>query len=217
MCTQWIHRMMLAFLRISLTLGGCLTLSACFNGVQPHQQVEHYMLEYPPPQIMAGHPIGGSIGLARFRVVPPYNTTRFLYRSSEFQRQIDEYHRWRSQPGDMVTFFLARDFRQTGLFDGVFVDGTRADTVCRIEGLVEDIYEDNAGPGRAAVLTITVTLLRTDTPDISQQLLLQKTYSTREPFTGPAPAAMVAAMSRAMSRVSAEIIEDAYGKLTDIY
>lgn len=213
MCTQWTPRIMLKFLRISLILCACLTLSACFNMAQPPPRIDHYTLEYPPPQVTAGNPVGGSIRLARFRVVPQYNAMRFLYRSSEFQRRSDEYHRWRSQPGDMVTFFLARDFRQSGLFGGIFVDDTRADTACRIEGIVEEIYEDDAGQDRAAVLTITVTLLRTDTTDISQQLLLQKTYSTRELFSDHSPAAMVAAMSRAMSRVSAGIIEDVYGKL----
>ncbi|MBI9086770.1 MAG: membrane integrity-associated transporter subunit PqiC [Desulfobacterales bacterium] len=209
-------RNFLTFLRILSTLCGCLALSACFNVVQSQHPVDHYILEYPSPQIEAGPPVGAAIRLARFRATPPYNTTRFLYRSSQFQRNADEYHRWRSQPGDMVTFFLARDLGQSGLFGGIFVDDTRADTAFRIEGIVEELYEDNMGPGQTAVLSVTATLLRTDTPDISQQLLLQKTYSTREPFDGRAPAAMVAAMSRAMARVSTGVIDDVYRKLTEL-
>ena len=214
MRTQRISLMMQNALKTVLTLCGCLSLGACMNIVPPHHQIDHYILEYPPPQAEAGAPTGVAISLGRFRVAPQYNSTRIFYRPSEFKLTAYAYHRWRSHPGEMATFFLARDLRQSGLFDGVFVVDTRADTACRIEGLVEELYEDDTGPDRAAVLTITVTLLRTDVADMTKQLLFQKTYNAREPCGDRTPAEMVAAMSRSMARVSSGIVRDVYRKLS---
>ena len=107
------------------------------------------------------------------------------------------------------------------MFPGVYMGETRAEPGLRLEGTVEEIYEDDAGNGRQAVLSITVTLLEDDARQAGDQLWWQQNYNAREPYRDRSPASLAAAMSRAMARISGALIEDirrvlAAGKPTPI-
>ena len=194
----------------------CVSLSACLNLSQPARRVDLYTLEYAPPEISAGRPADAWIRLQRFYSPPQNDSTRIYYRSAKFQRNPYEYHRWRTHPGDMVTYFLARDMRHCGLFGGIFVGSTRAAAPYRLEGAVDEIFEDDAEQQSAAVLAVTVTLLADDTEAANGRLLLQKTYRVREPFSGRGAQALAGAMSRAMAAISSRIIVDVHGKLAPL-
>lgn len=187
---------------------GILSLSGCIDPTQPHRRIDQYVLEYSPPEANTAVHADKGLRVARFRVAPQYNSTRIFYRSEAFVRNHYEYHRWRAHPGDMVAFFLSRDLRAAGLFSGVYLGETIADPDLRLEGTVDEIYEDDAGTNRQAVLSITVSLLGQNGDDIVEQLLWQQDYSARESCSDRSPASLAAAMSRSMARISAAVIED---------
>ena len=59
--------------------------------------------------------------MERFQVAPFYNTTNIIYKEASIKRNAYHYHKWRANPEDLVTYFLARDLRETGLFNGKFI------------------------------------------------------------------------------------------------
>ena len=47
-----------------------------------------------------------------------YNTTAMVYQPSAFKQETYNYHRWRVNPGYLVTDYLARDLRDVRTIQG---------------------------------------------------------------------------------------------------
>lgn len=200
-------RMWLLCLSILVIMGGCLNLK------QPRNRVHHYTLEYGSPQIRDLKPIPVSLQVERFSVAPIYNTNRIIYREGPFKRDEYFYHKWRANPGDMVTDFLRRDMRNSGLFEAVLPYDSNVRVSCALEGSVDEFVEWDGPEGWKAVLTVTVALMSNNEPDVSRQVLFQKSYRTEKPLSEKNPQALARAMSQAMREISTAIIKDVYSAL----
>lgn len=195
----------------------CLTVSilavGCINLKQPRNRVQHYILEYASPEIKDLMPLPVSLKVERFSVAPAYNTNRIIYRDGSFKRDEYFYHKWRANPGDMVTYFLGRDIRNSGLFKAVLPHGSDFPFSYILEGSVDEFVEWDSPEGWNAVLAVTVTLMAADEPDVSKRILLQKTYRIEKPLTEKNPQGLAQALSRAMGDISKNIIRDIYSVL----
>lgn len=200
-------RMWLLCLSILVIMGGCLNLK------QPRNRVQHYTLEYASPQIRDLKPIPVSLQVERFSVAPIYNTNRIIYREGPFKRDEYFYHKWRANPGDMVTDFLRRDMRNSDLFEAVLPYDSIVRVSCALEGSVDEFVEWDGPEGWKAVLTVTVALMSNNEPDVSRQVLFQKSYRTEKPLSEKNPQALARAMSQAMREISTAIIKDVYSAL----
>jgi uncharacterized lipoprotein YmbA len=94
--------------------------SGCSFGAKAAYQVNQYTLEYPSPVSKEPAQIKELIKVERFSVANAFDTSAIVYRDGPNLRNIDPYNRWRTKPGDMVTDFLIRDLRHSGLFQAVF-------------------------------------------------------------------------------------------------
>jgi cholesterol transport system auxiliary component len=185
-------------------------LGACVNLKQPRTRVDFYTLEYDPPIMEDMDPLPVIIRLQRFGVAPSYNTNRLIYRDDAFEREAYFYHKWRANPGDLVSYFLGRDLRQSGLFNGVISYDSHSPASYMLEGFVDEFLEWDEGNLWYALLTISVTLMVENEPDISKKILFQKTYHAKEPSSKKHPKELAEAMSRAMSKISREVTMDIY-------
>jgi cholesterol transport system auxiliary component len=188
-------------------------LPACVDLKQPYQEIKYYTMEYPPPELPALAPLPGALRVERFTISPDYAGERIIYRDEAHARNTYAYHRWRARPDKMVRDFLARDFRRSGVFQGVFTDesGRRADYA--LEGSVEEFLEWDEKEQWLAVLTVAVTLLAPPETNISERIIFQKTFSARRPAAEKHPQAVAEAMSKAMAEVSAEIIRTVHAAI----
>lgn len=198
-----------------LFLGSTLLLGACLSLKQPSNKIEFYTLEYDPPQLASLKPLPFVIRLERFGVAPEYNSDRIIYRDKSFKRDAYVYYRWRANPGDLVTSFLSRDIKQSGLFKAVLFFDSKLPSSHLLEGSVDEFFEYDAEEGWEAVLSISITLMSENEPDNSRRVLFQKNYQGREPCKQKNPRALAEAMSRVMSAVSREIIETIHTTLKE--
>jgi ABC-type uncharacterized transport system auxiliary subunit len=205
------HKTRLLFLCVSLFF----LAGACASFKQPRNQVQHYILEYTSPEIKDLKPLQISLKIDRFSVAPAYNTNRIIYRDGSFKRDEYFYHKWRSNPADMVASFLSRDIRNTGLFTAVLPEGTDFPFSCVLEGSVDEFVEWDSPEGWKAVLTVTVALMAANEPEVSKRILFQKTYRAEKPFTEKNPRGLAQAMSLAMGDISTRIIRDIYSVLAN--
>lgn len=197
----------MSILLLVLLMGSCLGLKG------PNKKIEFYTLEYEPPQVTGLQPLPFVIRLVRFSVAPAYNTNQMIYRDRSFRREAYVYHRWRVNPGDLVTYFLSRDMKQSGLFKAVLPYDSAFPSSFVVEGSVDQFFEWDTKKSWKAVLTASITLMAEDEPDISKRVLFQKTYGKKEVCRQKNPGALAEAMSRAMAGVSEEIIKDVYSHL----
>ncbi len=182
--------------------GGCVTLK------QPNMKVEHYTLEYEallPVTNTDLHPVQAALKVERFSIAPAYNTSRIVYRDQEFKRSSYFYHKWKSNPADLVSYFLTRDIRESGLFSAVNVPDSKITHTHIVEGLIDEFLEWDSKDKWEAVLSMNVTLLDAGTSDLSKRVIFQQKFSSRKTCKEKHPKALAQAMSQAMAELSENI------------
>ncbi len=187
-----------------------LTLAACLDLKQPRNKIDYYTLEYDPPTPDHHPPLSKSIRINQFSVSPIYNNNRIIYREGLYKREAYVYHKWRANPADVVTYLLRRDLQQSGLFKAVVSRESRLPSAYVLEGSVDEFLEWSKKTGWEAYLSVSVTLMQENEPDISKKILFQKSYFSSKPCRQKTPGALAEAMSLAMSEISAQIMLDIY-------
>ena len=195
-------------LAVMIIIGGCV------RAEHPNRQTFYYVLEYPSPQFSVETSLPVVLQVEGFQTAPLYQTHNMVYRQGNFTRHTYPYHKWRVAPGDLVTHFFARDIRQSGLFKGVSAPGSITAPTHIVEGSVEQFYEHDYPQRWEAVLSVNITLLIENEPDISNAVLFQKTYTVKQDCARKTPLAFAEAMSQAMASASRSIITDIYDTLS---
>ena len=191
-----------------------LLITGCLSIKHPYKKIDYYTLEYDSPQMTHLETLPLVLRVERFQVAPVYDTNRIIYRKKPFTRDAYSYHMWRSNPGNLVSYFLVRDLRQSEAFKSVITHDGSLMSSHVIEGAVDEFYEHDGKDSWEAVLAVSITLMANNESDVSKKILLQKKYSTRETCRQKNPQALAEAMSKAMAELSASIINDVYNSLT---
>jgi cholesterol transport system auxiliary component len=195
--------------RLPLILCGFLALALLPAGCgKPPVTVYKHLLEYPSPELSRLPQAPEGLKVELFSVAQAFNSPAMIYRPNSFQSEAYRYHRWRVNPGQMVTDFLLRDLRQSRAFAAVFGYDRPVKTRFLLEGAVEEFQEVNAGENWSAALAVNITLLDTTQEEITQRVLFQKNYRSEEPIIDRTPLGLAAAMSRALEKLSGNIITD---------
>ena len=186
-------------------------LVACLGGCgKPPVLVNQYILEYPAPVVGRKGKIPAAVKVELFSVAQTFNTNAMVYQPQPYQSQSYNYSRWRANPGNLVTDYLIRDLRESGLFKAVFGPDSSGKHRFKLEGGVAEFQELDASNGWQASLALTVTLLDTEREELPQRVIFQKNYRVLEPLPEKTPQGLAQGMSRAMEQVSARIINDTY-------
>ena len=205
-------------IQLSFGLGIMLLLpslmSSCATVRQPSLRVQHYTFEYAPPEVTEHPPLPAILKIERFNAAPSYSTEQMIYRDGSFKRETYTYHRWRAYPGDLVSDFLARDMRHSGLFKAVVQERSTIAATHILEGSLDEFFEWNEEEGWKAVLTVTATLITAKEVDMNKRVLFQKTFRALEPMREKTPRGLAEAMSKAVAAVSEEILQTVYERLS---
>jgi ABC-type uncharacterized transport system auxiliary subunit len=183
-------------------------ITSCGLGAKPSYTVNQYTLEYPSPILKEVTSINELAKVERFSVAQTYDTSAMIYKEGPNLRNVDPYNRWRSKPGEMATEYLTRDLRNSGLFRAVISCNDIEDARYLLEGQVDEFLDVSEKDGRKAVLSLNVTFLDLKRKDTIEKVIFQRDYKVVEPYTEKTPAGFAQGMSRAMERISRQIILD---------
>jgi ABC-type uncharacterized transport system auxiliary subunit len=191
-----------------LFLGGCLPAQ------KPRPRIDYYTLEYPAPTpaTKSASPLPVIIKVERFSISPTYDTDKITYLENGTISNYT-YHRWRANPADLVTYGLTRDLQAGDLFAAVLPFTGTSSPSHVLEGTVDEFFELDEKNSWQAVLSITVTLLRFDEPDISKRVVLQKSFSRRIECPDKHPLSVSRAMAKAMAEISGRLSSELYSAL----
>ncbi|RQW88375.1 MAG: hypothetical protein EHM79_05885 [Geobacter sp.] len=193
----------IVILIMSVSLGtGCIKRNA------PSTIVKRYTFEYPSPEFTGVAHSDQTIKIERFSVAKAFNSQSMVFRPEPYQLDTYASDRWMTNPGDMVSDYLLRDLRNSGLFKAAYSYRDLEDARYVLEGSVDEFLEvDNEGT-RTAIITLSLTLLDFSRSGSVDRLLFQKRYQASEPFTERTPTGLANAMSTGMGKLSAMIIRD---------
>lgn len=194
----------------SLLILATFLFAGCIDRGKPSPMIENYSFEYPSPTFAGLPPLNLTVKVERFSVAKAYNTLSMVFRPEPYKLDAYGSHRWIANPGDMVSDYLLRDLRNSGLFQAVFSFRDYEDARFVIQGGVEEFLEADDGERGNAVLSLSVTLTDTSHPSFPNRLVYQKKYSFSEPLADRTPAGLAGSMSKVMAKASVRIIQDVY-------
>jgi len=154
---QYTHRLAIVFLAI-LTTAGCGAV----------RYPKNYVLNFPPPppSLSAPRDMRGALAIQQFQCPEYLCEGRIVYRSSPEEVEFYEFHRWATNPRDMITQSLADRIRSQALFNAVVLKGTGVETAYVLKGNIERLEEVDEGRDVRVVCTISAQLLDTQTKSI---------------------------------------------------
>jgi len=183
-------------------------LLGCVGSQQPYKETHHYTLEYDPPVVEIDSPFPFPLRIKPFQAAPVYRTSRIVFKSRAFKRDYYHYHKWRADPGELVTWFLTRDLRASGLFKAVFASGNNLQTSYFLEGTVEEFLEQDKSDAWEAVLSFSIILASEQKTEPDGKIIFQKQYAFTEKCKNKNPRAFAEAMSIAMAHLSKAVLSD---------
>lgn len=188
-------------------------ISGCSLGAKSSYLVNQYTLEYPSPVLKELTSIDELLKVKQFSAAQTFNTPAMIYKEGPNLRNVDPYNRWRTKPGEMAAEYLARDLRNSGLFRAVISYNNPEETRYLLEGQVDEFLDASERDGRKAVLSLNITFLDLKNRDPVEKVIFQRDYKVVEPYTEKTTAAFAQAMSRAMGKISGQIILDLQNEL----
>ncbi|MEJ2586652.1 MAG: ABC-type transport auxiliary lipoprotein family protein [Deltaproteobacteria bacterium] len=191
-------------------LGVFIVLLGCSGLREQRRAIQYFTLEYKVPKMSGQKALPAVIKVERFNVAPTYNTQRMIYRDKAFKRDEYYYYKWRSNPGDTIAYLLSRDIGESGLFAAVLSNDSRFPFEFKVEGRVNEFLQKEEKDSWYADLSLTITLLKANDPDVVKRILFQKTYRAQIACPEENPQGLAQAMSEAMKEISQEIVEDVY-------
>jgi cholesterol transport system auxiliary component len=197
---------------IFLTVIASLVMGGCTNLKHAPLEIHYYTLAYDPPRPVKTGPLPHIVKIEQFQTSPLYDSNRMIYKNEDYTRDEYTYHKWRALPGELVAYFLVRDFSETGRFQAALYYESNLSYTCLITGVVEDFYLQ-AGKPSAAILSVAVNLVDTTRRDGSNRILMQKKYRLGIETQKGGPQGLAEAMSIAMQRISEDILMDVAERL----
>ena len=200
----------------TITIGLCLVLlglmCGCGGKQKQRQRIKFYNLHYALHASVTQSPLPFIISVEKFKVAPPFNSTRIIYSKNDFTQNRYYYHQWIMNPDEMITHLMARDLRESNIARAIMISDNLLATH-QLNGIVEQFYEQDRKDQWNAVLSITITLIKKNESDVARRICFQKNYKAMSPCEEKNPKGLANAMSTAMSNISEMIIADMYDAL----
>ena len=194
---------------IFLTIIATLMMGGCTNLKQVPIESHYYTIEYDPPLPIKAEPLPYVVKIEQFQTSPLYNSNHIVFKNEDFTRDEYIYHKWRAHPGELVSFFLSRDFSETGHFQAALYYESSLPYTYLITGVVEDFYLQTGDFGEA-VLSVAMNLVDNTRHGKGNFVLMQKKYRRSVETHKRDPSGLAKAMSTAVQQISAQILNDVY-------
>jgi ABC-type uncharacterized transport system auxiliary subunit len=189
-----------------LALLAALLLTACAST----PKTRYYTLRTPPPTAASAR-TNFTLQVERFDAPDLLQDNRIIYYTSPTQLNFHEYHRWSSEPGDLLSEMAMKFFARTGLFHQVYAYPAPVNADYTLRGRVLDLDElkynsDGSGNSGAARLGLKLDLLQSPQNKVVWSARLEQT----EPIRGN----NVQGAVDAMNIVAERLLQNAYGGIS---
>jgi ABC-type uncharacterized transport system auxiliary subunit len=205
-----------ACFRKHLFLLALIVFTGCIGDTRPPEPVYYYTLGYDNSALSLAPQLPCILRVERFSASPPFNSQRIIYAPSKLQRNAYAYQQWIAPPGELVSYYLARDLRQSGGFRAVLTPDASLSATHSLFGWVEQFLEKDAADHWQASAIIHMTLISNLDRDPTRRILLQKRYEATAPCNAKTPEALAEAMSKVVGQISQAAIKDIYNRLSTI-
>ncbi|MCS6808685.1 MAG: ABC-type transport auxiliary lipoprotein family protein [Bacteroidota bacterium] len=194
-------------LLLIVMLGGA-SVSACISLRSEYPKTTYYRLEnHSVPK--SARTVSEDLLVRPFTIDSEFATDRILVMTSATEVQPLMYHRWVSEPDDLITAYVTRYMQQSGFFlGGVVTPASSLLPSLLLEGHIgECIAVQSTQEGNVVRLRIHCTVQRRNAAD-RVEVLLQKVYTQIVRRESDAASSIALAMSAAVHALSEALLAD---------
>ena len=188
-----------ALLGVAL-LAGC-TLS------RPYPAKQLYVLDAGAPPPSGSAPTGGTLRVARVRVVEPFSRASFHYLVAPSRFEADYYSTFAAEPDRLITGELIEWLSATGLYDGVVDAASTADASHTLHCVISELYCDKTDP-TAPRAVISARFILLDEAPIPALVVSTRDYHAIEPLQGSDSDALAQGFGAALQRILTQLTTD---------
>jgi len=136
----------------------------------------YYLIDYPiEPKSNKSEPVHKTIlGVERFKANPLYKDERLVYRESQYEGKYYNYHRWITNPEELITNKVIEQLNASNLFEQVvaFPKYSHVDYV--LHGIIKALEEWDEDDQWYAIVNIAFKLVDRKTNQIVWQNSIEK-------------------------------------------
>lgn len=170
----------------------------------------YYTLGVPQPPAAEAHGTHFTLQVERFDAPDLLRDSRIIYYTSPTELNFDDYHRWSSDPGELLSDVAMKFFAETGLFQQVYAFPAPAKADYTLRGRVLDLselrYQAAGVKSRQVRLGLKLDLLQTRQNQVVWSSRLEQTEPVRKSDAQGAVEAMNVAAER--------LLRTAYGGIS---
>ena len=191
-----------------LVLLAALLCTACASSLK----TRYYTLRTPQAPATEALTTHFTLQVDRFEAPDLLLDNRMVYYTSPTELNFHEYHRWSSDPGDLLSEVAMKFFAKTGLFQQVYVYPAPVKADYTLRGRVLDLselkYETGGGKSGEARLGLKLDLLQ-----VQQNKVV---WSARLEQTVPIQGGNVQGAVEAMNIAAERLLQNAYGGISQV-
>lgn len=182
--------------------------TACISLKTEYPKTTYYRLEDKPVQ-KAAKPVQEGLLVKPFTIDSEFDTDHIIVMASGTEAQPLQYHRWTSEPQELITANITNRLQQSSFFaQGVFTPASSVVPGLQLEGrITECLARGTAQDGNIVSLRIHCTVQRLDSIG-KTSVLLQKVYSQTVRRASDGGASIAPAMSEAVSALGDALLAD---------
>ena len=172
--TRWYLKTALIFFILALL--AALMSAACASA----PKTRYYTLHLPPPPGTPGAKTHFVLQVEHFEAPDVLQDNRIIYYTSPTELNFHQYHRWSSDPAELLTELAMKYFAEAGLFQQVYSYPAPVTADYTLRGRVLDLGElkyekDGRGKSGEARLGLKLDLLRTQQNKVVWSARLEQT------------------------------------------
>lgn len=143
-----------------------------------------------------------------FTIDSEFNTDRMIVMANANEAQPLMYHRWTSEPQELITAHLTHRLQQSGFFGGgVFTPASTVTPMFQLEGHITECLARSTAEGNVVSLRVHCTVQRADATG-KMSVVLQKVYTQNVRRANDGAASIAPAMSEAVSAIGDRLLAD---------
>lgn len=170
----------------------------------------YYTLGVPQPPAAEAHGTRFTLQVERFDAPDLLRDSRIIYYTSPTELNFDDYHRWSSDPGELLSDVAMKFFAETGLFQQVYAFPAPVKADYTLRGRVLDLselrYQAAGGKSRQVRLGLKLDLLQTQQNQV--------VWSSRLEQTEPVGKSDAQGAVEAMNVAAERLLQSAYGGIS---
>lgn len=169
----------MTFIRIVIFLLAALILNSCINFKSEYPEINYYTLEFKDEYFKEVKKIPVSMQIRDFSTSRSYNSTKLTVRNSESAVKRLYYHRWISDPNDLITDFLINTYSKYNVFTkGIFSSSAISVPDYMLEGHLIEMasYDNEDDDNYVSKITVKITVIKRQFNAPEDKLVFNKTY-----------------------------------------